>query len=222
MGIAVLIVIYFIYKYIMKNIIGNSCSGSYLTKNFEEHNFINPFCWNIIDFNSMYNLIKNYDTINWKNYALKKENDNSFSIIIDGIVNVNYVHYNYTANVDKKIVETDEDTDFISKNIEPYLIEKYETRVKRMNELNIPPIFILASRNLVCKNNYTPEQIKQILELNTPYIIIAATEFKIDYTISQNYKFKNREIINLPQNKIRNNGLPLAEYIATHSTILHY
>ena len=48
------------------------------------------------------------------------------------------------------------------------------------------------------------------------------TEKHISNIISLINNRKPNISLNLPQNKIRNNGLPLAEYIATHSTILHY
>jgi len=56
--------------------------------------FSNPFCWNIIEYESMYNLIKYYDSINFFNYTLEFDNIlKTYNVIIDNKVKVKYIHY---------------------------------------------------------------------------------------------------------------------------------
>lgn len=62
------------------NLIGNSCVSAFIIRDFLKEEYTNPFCWNIIDYKSMYNLIKYYDTINFLNYKLENSsiNKNTF------------------------------------------------------------------------------------------------------------------------------------------------
>ena len=60
------------------NLISNTCIGAYLYK-LLNLKFENPFCWSVIDFNSMYYLIKNYEKIKlckMKKYKLIIANNN--------------------------------------------------------------------------------------------------------------------------------------------------
>ena len=209
------------YTRAMLNLIGNSCASAYLTKDHENGKFINPFCWNIIDFVSMYNLISNFSKISWESFETRIEKDSSYSLIIDNSVTVNYAHYKYSPTVDKKICENDEGTDFISKNIEDYLIDKYKIRIKRMIDSKIDPTFVIASRNIPLRNNYSADQIVKLLSINTTYTIIAASEFDINADLIDLHS-KNREFILLPKSSIKDNGRTLSNRIAKYSSILHY
>ena len=67
------------------NIIANSCVGSDIITKILNERFENPFCWCVIDFNSMCTLIKDYEKtikqkdliINQLNKKLKEKNDNN-------------------------------------------------------------------------------------------------------------------------------------------------
>ena len=74
----------------MKNIIGNSCVSAFITKELLNQEFINPFCWNTIDAQSMYNLILYYDTLDWNNIELIKDKNWHFYTIIDNKVIINF------------------------------------------------------------------------------------------------------------------------------------
>ena len=39
------------------NLVGNSCVSAFIMRDCLKKEFNNPFCWAIIDFDSMYNLI---------------------------------------------------------------------------------------------------------------------------------------------------------------------
>lgn len=113
------------------NIISNSCIYAILCRDHWKCQYGNPFCWNYIDTENMYNLIKNFDNINWFNYELVKDKDWNFSIIIDNKVKVNYVHYKFNKN-EKEL--TKHGSNLSNNHIWEYIVEEYEKRVKRMLE----------------------------------------------------------------------------------------
>lgn len=138
------------------NLISNTCVGACLYKCLNM-NYGNPFCWNFIDFNSMYYLIENFENINFLDFTLIKDAKWNFSIIIENKIKIQYVHYKFDKNATKiKIVKADV---FYNK-IWEYIVEKYKERLKRMNE---KPIFIIASIHKY--HYYTEPEIYKICEL---------------------------------------------------------
>lgn len=85
------------------NIISNSCVGGFITRDYLKQSFNNPFVWCNVDNKSFLNLIKNYNTINWLNYELVKDENWNFSIIVDKLVKINYTHYRFDKNADKLV-----------------------------------------------------------------------------------------------------------------------
>ena len=181
----------------MYNLIGNSCIASWITTKLLNQAFINPFTWCIMDFESSYNLVKNWENINFNNYELVKDNNWNFSIIIDKIIKVQYVHYHFDKNANSIISKNN---DIFYNKIWEYIIEKYIQRLKRMKELNIDPIFIFAyAKNTSNKNNiFTLEQQKKLVELNTKYKIILSFDNMIStknfICIKQDKNFKFNDI----------------------------
>lgn len=171
------------------NLIGNSCVGAFIIRDFLKEEYINPFCWNIIDYKSMYNLIKYYDSINFLNYKLINEN-NVFSILIDDKVKVKYIHYKKDKNINGIKFEA---FDVLSNNIEKYIIEKYESRVKKMLSKKEKPIFLIAA-GYTQEYYYSEKELKSIIDINSPYkIIISYDKCKIKSTnnvIILNHNFK--------------------------------
>ncbi len=171
------------------NIIANSCVGAFLTRDYLKEEFSNPFVWSYIDNKSFYNLIKNYDNINWFNYELIKDNNWNFSIIIDKQIKVDYPHYKFDINA-TKLTYFDEDKqnrNVYSNKIWEYIIEKYEERTKRMLNKNEKPLFLLATCydfNIKDYNHhYDIEWINNIDLLETKYKVIL---------VSKHFKFKNK------------------------------
>ena len=76
----------------MYNLIGNSCIASWITTKLLNQAFINPFTWCIMDFESSYNLVKNWNDLNFKNFELVKDDNWNFSIIVDNLIKIQYVH----------------------------------------------------------------------------------------------------------------------------------
>lgn len=180
----------------MKNIIGNSCVSAFITNDLLHQQFINPFCWATLDFNSMYNLIKDYDKINFNNYELIKDKNWTFYTIIEKKIKIKWVHYKFSPKDNKIRIGK---PDILYNKIWEYIIEKYETRTKRMIEHKIEPIFIIGS--LHKGHLYTEEQIKKICKLNCPYKIIIANgnmDFSNEFPniIFHKTKYKEGQIIN--------------------------
>ena len=125
------------------NIISNSCVGGHLYKNEFKTEFKNPFVWELIDFNSMLYLIKNWDNINWYNFELEKDANWNFRIIIENKITIKYVHYKFDKNANHPYKK---DIDVFSNKIWEYIVDKYLKRIARMIKTREKPIFIFADR----------------------------------------------------------------------------
>lgn len=150
------------------NIISNTCVGAWIYKKYLDKPYSNPFMWNVIDYDSMYNLIKNYNKINFNNIKIVKDKirNNTYAIIIDNLITVRYIHYRYDET---KTVPEVKGVDIYYNKIDEYVKEKYLTRLKLIKE---NPIFIVGS--IIKAQLYTEAQIRNICELNSPYKIIIA------------------------------------------------
>lgn len=193
------------------NIVNNSCIGSYIAKKISPDGFHNPFQWCQIDFASMYHMIKNWDSINWFSYDIIKDDNLAFSLLIDGIINVKYIHYKFDKNA--KVV-TKKGTEVFYYKIWEYIVDKYETRIKRMLKLNEPPMFILANVHKDEINHYSIDEQNKIIELNKYKTIIA---FSKNTTMTS----ENSEVINFDK-QYRVNGASAGEFILKQSKILRY
>lgn len=163
------------------NIISNSCLGSYISRDCLKSPYNNPFCWSVIDDNSICNLIKNYQKIDFNKYELTKDKNWNFYITIDKQVKVWYVHYRFskTDNTIRK-----DDVDVFYNKIWEYIIDCYEKRIKRMTET---PIFVLGSSwggGALTKNS-----IKSISQIQTNYKIIMTSNVDIDFKLPNNCKY---------------------------------
>lgn len=182
------------------NIISNSCVGAFLYRDYFLKEYTNPFCWNYIESKDMYNLIANYNNINFLNYELVKDNNWNFSIIIDNLVKVNYVHYKFNPHKSKLFYHGN---DISSNNIWKYIIKKYNERVNRMLLLNEDPTFILSTVHENSFHKYDPYYLNLIDNLNCKNNI---------FLFSNLYNFKNKYSYNFDKNKIRSN-YELAKYV---------
>lgn len=183
------------------NLIGNTCVASYITRDHLKQTFINPFVWNIIDFESCFNLVKYWDVLNFENYELVKDKNWNFSIIIDGKVKVQYVHYIFSAKYDKITINNN---DVYFNRIWEYIIEKYEKRIKNIRKEK--PIFIFATANYGLSRHkpFTIDEQKKLEELESPYKIILSFKDMID----------SNRLICIKQNKVfRDNGPVFSKYI---------
>lgn len=146
------------------NVISNTCVGSYIMRDCLHQQYENPFCWNIIDPESMFNLIQCFDTINFGNWKLRKDEKWNFSIVIDGRVTVKYVHYHFSPN--DPMIRSD-GVDVFYQKIWEYIVAKYVSRLKRMRET---PVFVIATSY---PNDYfTKTDIERICSIRTNYKIV--------------------------------------------------
>lgn len=175
----------------MYNIIGNSCISSWITAKILKQQFINPFCWCIMDFNSCLNLIQNFYDINFADIELQyNDNNNEFSVIIANLVRVQYVHYKFDLMANDIITDG---PDVRYNQIWEYIISKYIERTKRMIQNKIEPIFMFAGAGKAenKRSTFNIEEQHIINEINTP--------FKIYVSFGEMIKFTNSKIIPLYQ-----------------------
>lgn len=183
------------------NLVGNSCVSSYITRDILKQKFINPFVWNIFDFNSSYNLVKNWDNINFEKFKLINNLDGTFSILIDDLVKVKYVHYLYSQ---KDIEIRKENNDVYYNKIQDYVIGKYLSRIKLIR--SVSPIFLFATANFGLDRHkpFTLYEQKLLERLDCKYPIVISFKEMISsnklITIRQNYPFID-------------NGLPFSTYV---------
>lgn len=161
------------------NIISNTCLSAIIQRDFIKQEYENPFCWNLIDFDSMYYLIKNYENINFDNIELTKNKNWEFSLIIDKKVKVQYVHYKFNIN-DNNI--TKRGSDIFWNKIWEYIIDKYNERKNRMITKNNKPIFIIGSIHRWKYHTYSEKEIIKICELCT------AKKYKL-IIVNKNFDF---------------------------------
>ena len=176
------------------NIIANSCVGGFIYKNELKCSFKNPFIWNIIDFNSMFYLVKNYENVNFNNYELIKDNKWNFNLIIDKHITIQYVHYKFDPKANKPYVKY---IDYYSNKVWEYIVEKYEERMKRMLLENSTPTFIFANWFNVKDTNLNYEQLKILNSLNKDNIICAVNKILPEFkNIKQITRETNKKIYN--------------------------
>lgn len=185
------------------NLIGNTCVASYITRDFLKQQFSNPFCWNIIDYDSMYYLINHWSEIDFLNFNIEKDDKWNLSIIIDGNVKVQYIHYHFDRNCSSPKVRGN---DVYYNKIWEFCVDKYKSRVKRMLDTHEEPIFILVWPNAakLKLGYYTKEQVDRLK--CAQYKVITSFDYSDDLRIG------NFQSIHQPLNYI-NNGTPFAKFI---------
>lgn len=165
------------------NIICNTCLGARLYQ-LNKLEYKNPFMWSIITADDMIKLIKNYKNINFENYELMKSDYYNrtesyrnqfknelkqplfiFKIRIDNQVDIHFVHYRFNSKENKTVIK---DVNVESNKIWEYVVEKYESRLKRMLNNNEPPKFVITA----LESDYTLEKQQEIANLKTDYKII--------------------------------------------------
>ena len=152
------------------NIISQNCLAGNIYKNHLKSKFENPFIWTVIDFNSMLFLIQNWNTINFKNYELVKDDNWNFSIIINGKVKVQYVHYKFNPKCKTPILDNVGSIHYYK--IWEYIIQKYKERLNRMLEKKEEPIFCICNFNTIFTDAiYNEEQLKILSKYKNVHIL---------------------------------------------------
>lgn len=167
------------------NIIANDCIGAYLYQDWYKCDFMNPFIWNSIDFTNFYQLIQNYDTLNFNNIDCIVETNNSGicfqkslcpKIIIDNKIEVNYFHY----IEDKKYNSPTKVKGYTAiNNVKKYAIDCYNRRLEKMSG---NPIFIWDVTRAQWYNKQFVNPIDKIKEINSKYtVIVYSPKIKTDF-----------------------------------------
>lgn len=153
----------------MKNIIGNTCIGAAIYNEQLKTEYQNPFVWSEIDAESMYNLIKHFDDLNFNDNELQKDENWKFSTIIANKVKVKWIHYIFSP---KDTVLRIKAHDAFYNRIWEYIQSRYDARTERMLAQKNEPIFIVGSIHK--RHHYSEAEIKKICSLKTNYKIIVA------------------------------------------------
>lgn len=180
------------------NIVSHNCLGGYLYNNFMKVPYENPFIWTVIDYNSMFNLITKWDTINFKTYKLEKDQNWNFYIVIDNLVKIQFVHYKFDPKA-KTIIGNREkvigDTVYYCK-IWEYIDEKYTSRLDRMLAKKEPPIFCICNFKSDFKDAcYTPKQLDELSKFKNVLLLRCETLYPLAATkkFYETYKTKLME-----------------------------
>lgn len=133
-------------------IISNLCYGGYFYK-YMDQQYNNPFIWCRVFYDSMRYLMDNWEKIDFKNFEVKlsKNPKNSYDVIVDGHVFINYPHYLLDSSAEKIIYDTNYDKsmhnywigDIRFKDMENYVYSQYLRRVERMLSINEKPVFLI-------------------------------------------------------------------------------
>lgn len=196
------------------NIIGNSCASCFLQTQFFNHAILNPFSYNIIDFESFSYLVNHFDEINFENISFHLSNDYVVGLLENKIC-INFVHYKFDEKA--KTIEYDKNNDVRYDKILEYVKEKWHERAKRIKESE--PIFLAAAFNSNNMNCFNENQIYSLLNSKSKYKIIIAYEKDIDWTNTD-----RREFIRIDRSNIKTrctDGRPLANYLIANSKIIN-
>jgi len=164
--------------------IGNNCCGGnyYKLKNIK---YNNPFIWMVLPYDSMYNLMLNFDKINFNNIEMKKSTirENTFIIVIDNQVEIHYVHHEFRPDTKELTVRIDGSGRHLGNNhIWEYIWNKYEERIKDMLSTNMQPKFIIHDQDW--GNN--KHNIKDLIKLKCSYKRCFITTENIDFDYNKN------------------------------------
>jgi hypothetical protein len=175
------------------NIISHNCLAGHIYKKYFNKEYENPFIWTVIDFNSMKNLIKNWNIINFNNYELIKDKNWNFSIIIDKLVKVQYVHYKFDPKINKL---TKINGNFYYNKIWEFIIYRYEKYKEIMLKNNKKPIFCFCNGNTIYPDCiYTDKQLLELNKYDNTRVIITNEKIEVHEAADKIYnKFIKYEI----------------------------
>lgn len=151
------------------NLISQNCLTGDLNRYHFHTKYSSPFIWTVIAFEDMKKLITEWNSINFLDYELLRDENWNFSILIDKKVKIQYVHYKFSP--DDKIPRKD-GVDIYYSRIWEYIVEKYEKRIKRMLDRNEAPLFCICNFNTIYKDAiYTDEQLEELSKYSNVLIL---------------------------------------------------
>lgn len=150
------------------NVISNNCCGAYFYNSINQRQ-LNPFrfCW--FDAESCFNIIQQYDTINFTNYTLTHDANWMFYLNIDNQINVCMYHqlFDKNYNIPTKVGEN-----IRYCKIWEYIVEQYDRRLSLMTE---DPVFIIDAGVF---NGWNESKIDKFLKLNFTRKTVFITHLK--------------------------------------------
>lgn len=123
------------------NIITNNCVAAAIYQ-LKHMQFANPFMWTLLSAPDFIYLVQNFNTIDFNKIQLTTDiykEKPIYKLIVDGNLNVLYIHHKKDRS---KTTPTKIKSDIWYVDIENYIIECWNRRLKRMNE---SPKFIAAA-----------------------------------------------------------------------------
>lgn len=153
------------------NIISNDCMGGFIYRNAKAQ-FNNPFMWTYVMYDDMLYFMNNWDSIDWKNFIVLKDDSWKMYVQFNGAANIHCLHYHFDARFDKPHVYGH---DVFHNHIWEYIHEKFTARISRMNET---PTFVFEWLNwLGCDKEKFESFIKQDFKYKT-IVFIPYAEYK--------------------------------------------
>ncbi len=153
------------------NIICTNCVGSRLYQELDIQ-YNNPFMWCIMSYDSFRILMTNFYNINFNEFRFTDENGIS-SIVIDNKIKVLYPHYLqddlYDTPTKIEIGKYDV-RDVHYNDIRSYTIQKYKSRLNRMNIFD-ENVFVLVDSD----NCLTEEDVQDFLNTDIPHRKVLVT-----------------------------------------------
>lgn len=161
------------------NLIGNCCISNYLLRFYGFGN-TNPFTWVDLNFNSFFNLLTSFETINWDKIVISRrqhpymKDKDIYYITVDDKVQIDYVHLLFDEKINKPLIQ---DHNVFYNKIWEYAVQKYNEHKDIMLKENKPPMFVLEWEHL----DYDEAAFYKMLELELKYkvaVITYNTKFK--------------------------------------------
>ena len=155
------------------NLIGNCCISNFLLRLYGFGN-TNPFAWVDMDFDSFYNLLTGYDSIDWENIALAHRphpytsGQEVFDLIIDGRVKLTFIHMIWDTNA-KVPVKCGSDIRYCK--IWELIVKKYLEHLKTMLDSGKAPMFVLEWEHL----DYDEMAFEKLLKTDLKYKVVVIT-----------------------------------------------
>lgn len=154
------------------NIISHNCLAAeiYRQKGWQ---YENPFMWCVIPPDDFLTLYSHYNQIKFNEIELKKDGK-YYEIVIDGKVNLYYVHYKYNKNAETPTKLNG--VDIIYDKIEDYIVDKYKTRLERMTG---KPLFIVTDREYLVNKQWNFKKEDLLKYVNKDDCIVAVYDRSI-------------------------------------------
>ena len=155
------------------NLIGSCCISSHLLRLYGFGN-TNPFAWTVIDFESFYTLLTDYDNIDWQNIEFSRgphpwrKNVPVFYLTIDGKVKICFPHMLFDPNAKQP---TKRGADVFYCKIWELIVQKYQERLNKMLDAGKPSMFIAEWE----ERNYDESAFEKLLGLDLKYKVVVIT-----------------------------------------------